>query len=59
MCPACLTTVALMVAGVTSAGGLTALAVKKLRAKTDAKNINPESLTQGGQDGSSKSRIAS
>jgi len=31
MCPACLTTAALVLAGATSAGGLTTLAVKKLR----------------------------
>src|SRR5687767_1339624 len=31
MCPICLTTVALATAGVTSAGGLTALLVRKLR----------------------------
>lgn len=34
MCPACLTTAASAVAGVTSAGGLTTLGVKKLRTKT-------------------------
>ena len=39
MCPACITTVALMVAGATSTGGLTALVVKRLRAKTGAKNV--------------------
>ena len=39
MCPACLTTTALVVAGATSAGGLTALAVKKLRIWTGAKVI--------------------
>jgi hypothetical protein len=31
MCPVCLTTTVLVVAGATSAGGLTALAVRKLR----------------------------
>jgi hypothetical protein len=31
MCPACLTTAALVLAGTTTAGGLTALALKKLR----------------------------
>jgi hypothetical protein len=34
MCPACFTTAALVFAGASSAGGLTALAVKKLRAGT-------------------------
>ena len=33
MCPACIGTLALAVAGATSAGGLTALAVKTLRAR--------------------------
>lgn len=40
MCPACITTVALMVAGATSTGGLTALVVKKLRGKSSAKKIS-------------------
>jgi hypothetical protein len=38
MCPACMTTAALLTVGVTSAGGLTA-AIKKLRAKAVAKGI--------------------
>lgn len=33
MCPACLTTAALAIAGVTSAGGLTTLVVQKVRAR--------------------------
>jgi hypothetical protein len=37
MCPACLTTTALAVTGVTSAGGLSTLAVTKLRARNAAK----------------------
>ncbi len=37
MGPPCLTTVTLVAAGATSAGGETALVVKKLRAKTGAK----------------------
>jgi hypothetical protein len=36
MCPACFTTAALMVAGTTSAGGLTAFAVRKLRGRRGA-----------------------
>ena len=39
MCPACIATAAWVVAGVTSAGGLSALAVKQIRAKTSAKKI--------------------
>ena len=33
MCPACLRTMALTIAGATSTGGVTALVVKKLHAK--------------------------
>jgi hypothetical protein len=39
MCPACLTTAALVVAGASSAGGLTALVVKKLRTRALPKVI--------------------
>ena len=42
MCPVCLTTAALAVAGMTSAGGLTTLVVKKLCARTGAKHIYPK-----------------
>ncbi len=56
MCPACIATVALIAAGATSTGALSALIVNKLRAKTGAKNINPTTQTSGGQDGSSKNR---
>jgi hypothetical protein len=42
MCPACVATglasTAMLVAGVTSAGGLTALVVQKLRGRNDAKD---------------------
>jgi hypothetical protein len=57
MCPACITTAALIAAGATTTGGLTALVVKKLRAKTGAKSIEPK--TKGEQNGSSENRIAS
>lgn len=33
MCPACIATAAIVTAGTTSAGGLTALVVKKFRSK--------------------------
>jgi hypothetical protein len=49
MCPACITTVALIVAGVTSTGGLTAFVVKKRRAKT-ANNIDLATQTKGEQN---------
>jgi len=53
MCPACLTTAALIVAGTTSAGGLAALVVQILRAKTGARTINPANQTGGEQNGAS------
>jgi hypothetical protein len=56
MCPACLTTIALIAAGTTSTGGLSMLVVKKIRAKSGAKNINPNTVSKGNQDGSAKSR---
>jgi hypothetical protein len=49
MWPACTTIVALMVARATATGGTTALVVKKLRAKTGTKNINPRIQTNGGE----------
>jgi hypothetical protein len=36
MCPACIASAALMITGILSTGGLTALAAKKLHAKKDA-----------------------
>ncbi len=42
MCPRCLTTMALIAAGTTSTGGLTALAMKKLRATSGAKNTTKQ-----------------
>jgi hypothetical protein len=45
MCPACLATMALIVAGATSTGGLTALAMKTLRAKTGARGTDPTTQT--------------
>jgi len=43
MCPACLTTVALIAAGASSTGGLTALVMRTLRGKSGAENANPQS----------------
>jgi hypothetical protein len=43
MCPACFTTVALIAAGASSTGGLTALVVRALRAKSGAKNADRQS----------------
>jgi hypothetical protein len=39
MCPACIASAAMMVAGVMSTGGLTALAAKLLRSKNSAKKL--------------------
>jgi hypothetical protein len=51
MCPACLTTAALIAAGATSAGGLTAFGLKKLRALAGVKaavpNPQPGAKTNG------------
>jgi hypothetical protein len=40
MCPICLASMGMIVAGVTSAGGLTALAVKLSRKKIDVREIS-------------------
>jgi hypothetical protein len=62
MCPACLSTVALLIAGGTSAGGLTVLVKKKLRARRNAENFsqkpNPRRTHhEQQQSGISESRI--
>jgi len=59
MCPACITTVALMVAGTASTGGLTALVVKKLRAKTRVPRGTTPPPNPEVQNGSSENRIES
>lgn len=41
MCPFCLSTIGLLVAGAVSSGGLTALAVKLPRKKGKAKEVTP------------------
>ena len=46
MCPACLTTMALIAAGTTSIGGLIALAMKQLRARFGTKNTPKQSPSQ-------------
>lgn len=50
MCPACLANLALVAVGATSAGGVAALVVKKLRVENGAKNINPKTQTEGEQN---------
>jgi hypothetical protein len=41
MCPACVLTLAFLVGGATSAGGVTALVIRKHHARTRAKNAAP------------------
>ena len=41
MCPGCITTVLLMVAGVTSIGSVTAFAAKRFRVNADAVKLEP------------------
>jgi hypothetical protein len=43
MCPACIATVGLVVAGATSTGGLIALALRKLPARPGAESVDPTS----------------
>jgi hypothetical protein len=46
MCPACIASAALMVAGVMSTGGLTALAAKLLCWKNNAERISSKELKE-------------
>ena len=50
MCPFCLATMGLIVAGAASAGGLTALAVKVSRKKNGATEMVPNSNERRNQD---------
>ena len=50
MCPFCLATMGLVVAGAASAGGLAALAVKVSRKKNGATEIVPNSNQRRNQD---------
>jgi len=51
MCPFCVAAIGQIVAGVVSAGGLTALAVKLSRKKSNAKEIpNPNSNERSNQN---------
>ena len=54
MCPVCITTVTLYVSGTTSIAGVTAFTVKRLRAKGDARELEPtiqSNQSKGEQDG--------
>jgi hypothetical protein len=46
MCPACLTTFALLAVGATSTGGVAAFVVKKLRSNTRVNNAVPTTQTE-------------
>lgn len=58
MCPMCIATVAHVIAGATSTGGLAALVMKRGRPEIDAKNINPTAHSNGGPDESPENRVA-
>jgi hypothetical protein len=47
MCPICFATAAWIVAGVTSTGGISALAIKALRRKNHEATTNNENYQQG------------
>jgi hypothetical protein len=57
MCPVCLATAALIVAGTMSAGGVTAFVVKTLGAKTGTKSAPPPTPTAGDPHGSIENRV--
>jgi hypothetical protein len=59
MCPACIATAAVVMAGAISGGGLTALVLKGLRAPTDTSGTEPTNQTGGEPDGSPQSRHTS
>jgi len=58
MCPACLTTAALAAASAGSAGGLRALVIRQLCAKTGARPGHPRTGTEGARNGSTKNHVA-
>ena len=58
MCPFCLASVGLIVAKATSAGGLTAVAVKLSRKKGNTKEIpNPSSIERSNENESSSQAV--
>lgn len=57
MCPACLATAAMIAAGATSTGGITALAVKKLLAKRGEKSRKPKTRSEGELNAPAENRI--
>jgi len=49
MCPFCMASIGMIVAGATSAGGLTALAVKLSRKKKLGQEVSPNSIESSSQ----------
>jgi hypothetical protein len=62
MCPVCMTTYVLLVAGASAAGGLSALVAKDLRekpnAKASTKTIDQTTRVKGGHHDTAKNRRA-
>jgi hypothetical protein len=59
MCPACLATAALAVAGVTSTGGFGAfVASKLLRTGVGAEDFQLRMQPEGGEDGTTEDRVS-
>jgi hypothetical protein len=58
MCPACITTVVLIVAGAAPPAGLTALVVRKLLGKTGSKERDGATHAGADQDEPTESRVA-
>jgi hypothetical protein len=60
MCPVCVATAVLLVAGATTTSGVGALAIKRLRARTSPRKAQKteETRESGGQDGQPESRVA-
>ncbi len=56
MCPACLATMASIVAGATSTGGLAAFVTKKLRNRLGTATVSPETNFQGEDHGHTKGK---
>lgn len=50
MCPACLATAALVLVGATSTGGLLALVVRRLPARTAPRSADPTTQSVGEHD---------
>jgi hypothetical protein len=46
MCPVCISAMAVMVAGATSTGGLTALIIKESHPRNGAKKIAPQPISK-------------